>query len=127
MIYGIGIDVVEPKRIARLLEKYGDRFARRVLTAVEWPGYMKTARPVLFLANRFAAKEAFSKAMGTGFRYPVTLQCISVVQNRAGKPGFAFHPDLEALVQERGVRGQHLTISDEQSLACACVVLEKSE
>lgn len=127
MIYGIGIDVVEPKRIARLLEKYGDRFARRVLTAVEWPGYMKTARPVLFLANRFAAKEAFSKAMGTGFRYPVTLQCISVVQNRAGKPGFAFHPDLEALVQERGVRGQHLTISDEQNLACACVVLEKNE
>ena len=70
MIYGIGIDVVEPHRIARLLEKYGERFARRVLTALEWPGYEKTVKPVLFLANRFAAKEAFSKAMGTGFRYP---------------------------------------------------------
>lgn len=126
MIYGIGIDVVEPHRVARLLEKYGERFARRVLTPAEWPGYMKTSRQVLFLANRFAAKEAFSKAMGTGFRYPVTLQCISVVQNRAGKPGFAFHPDLEALVRSRGVSGQHLTISDEQSLACACVVLENN-
>lgn len=126
MIYGIGIDVVEPKRVARLLEKYGERFARRVLTETEWPGYMRTARPVLFIANRFAAKEAFSKAMGTGFRYPVTLQCISVVQNRAGKPGFAFHPDLDALVRSRGVSGHHLTISDEQSLACACVVLENS-
>lgn len=126
MIYGIGIDVVEPNRVARLLEKYGERFARRVLTPAEWPGYMKTSRQVLFLANRFAAKEAFSKAMGTGFRYPVTLQCISVVQNRAGKPGFAFHPDLEALVRSRGVSGQHLTISDEQSLACACVVLENN-
>lgn len=124
MIYGIGIDVIEPARVERLLVKYGERFARRVLTPVEWPGYQKTVRPVLFLANRFAAKEAFSKAMGTGFRYPVTLQCISVVQNRAGKPGFTFHPKLEDLVKGRGITGHHLTISDEKSLACACVVLE---
>ena len=124
MIYGIGIDVIEPRRVARLVDKYGERFARRVLTSVEWPGYLRTARPVLFLANRFAAKEAFSKAMGTGFRYPVTLQCISVVQNRAGKPGFAFHPKLEELVKSRGIINHHLTISDESSLACACVVLE---
>jgi holo-[acyl-carrier protein] synthase len=124
MIYGIGIDLVEPQRIARLHEKYGERFARRVLTALEWPGFLGTVRPVLFLANRFAAKEAFSKAMGTGFRYPVTLQCISVIQNPAGKPGFAFHPNLERLVGSRGIVRHHLTISDEQSLACACVVLE---
>ncbi|MBI1965310.1 MAG: holo-ACP synthase [Betaproteobacteria bacterium] len=124
MIYGIGIDVIEPARVERLLVKYGERFAHRVLTRTEWPGYQKTARPVLFLANRFAAKEAFSKAMGTGFRYPVTLQCISVVQNRAGKPGFTFHPRLEDLVRSRGITGHHLTISDEMSLACACVVLE---
>ena len=124
MIYGIGIDVVEPQRVARLLEKYGERFARRVLTPLEWPGYERTVKPVLFVANRFASKEAFSKAMGTGFRYPVTLQCISVVQNRAGKPGFSFHPRLEELVKSRGIVGHHLTISDEQNLACACVVLE---
>jgi holo-[acyl-carrier protein] synthase len=124
MIYGIGIDVVEPHRIERLVEKYGERFARRVLTPLEWPGYLKTAKPVLFLANRFAAKEAFSKAMGTGFRYPVTLQCISVVQNAAGKPGFAFHPRLEDMVTSRRIIGHHLTISDERNLACACVVLE---
>ena len=125
MIYGIGIDIVEPSRVARLLEKYGERFARRVLTPVEWPGYLRAAKPVLFLANRFAAKEAFSKAMGTGFRYPVTLQCISVVQNPAGKPGFSFNDALAALVSSRGITGFHLTISDESSLACACVVLEK--
>ena len=68
MIYGIGIDVCEPHRIARLLDKYGERFARRVLTEREWAGYQRTVNPVLFLANRFSAKEAFSKAMGTGFR-----------------------------------------------------------
>lgn len=124
MIYGIGIDVVEPHRIERLLHKYGERFARRVLTMREWPGYEKTGKPVFFLANRFAAKEAFSKAMGTGFRYPVTLQCISVIQNRLGKPGLEFHPNLAALVEERGIVGHHVTISDEKTLACACVVLE---
>ena len=100
MIYGIGIDVIEPHRVARLIDRYGERFARRVLTPLEWPGYEKTVRPVLFIANRFAAKEAFSKAMGTGFRYPVTLQCISVVQNRAGKPSLAFNSALEQLVGE---------------------------
>jgi holo-[acyl-carrier protein] synthase len=62
--------------------------------------------------------------MGTGFRYPVTLQCISIVQNRAGKPGLEFHPNLMALMAERGIVGHHVTISDERTLACACVVLE---
>jgi holo-[acyl-carrier protein] synthase len=124
LIYGIGIDVVEPHRVERLLGIYGERFARRVLTPREWGGFEKTARPVLFLANRFAAKEAFSKAMGTGFRYPVTLQCISVVQNRLGKPSLVFVPDLEAMMAREGIVGHHLTISDEKSLACACVVLE---
>ena len=125
MIYGIGIDVIQPHRVARLLEKYGDRFVKRVLTPLERPRYLRSAQPVLFLANRFAAKEAFSKAMGTGFRYPVTLQCISVVQNSAGKPGLAFNEALEAMVQRNGITGHHLTISDESNLACACVVLEK--
>jgi len=125
MIYGIGIDVIQPHRVARLLEKYGDRFVRRVLTPLEQPRYERSSQPVLFLANRFAAKEAFSKAMGTGFRYPVTLQCISVVQNPAGKPGFRFNDALNKLVTSNGITGFHLTISDESSLACACVVLEK--
>ncbi len=124
MIYGIGIDVVQPHRIARLLEKYDERFVQRVLTPAEQPRYLLTKQKVFFLANRFAAKEAFSKAMGTGFRYPVTLQCISVVQNSAGKPSLVFNEALAALVKSRGINGHHLTISDESNLACACVVLE---
>lgn len=125
MIYGIGIDVIQPHRVACLLEKYGERFVKRVLTPLEQPRYARSAQPVLFLANRFAAKEAFSKAMGTGFRYPVTLQCISVVQNSAGKPSLAFNEALAELVSRNGITGHHLTISDESNLACACVVLEK--
>ncbi len=125
MIYGIGIDVVEPHRIARLLDKYGERFAHRVLTRHERTGYARTANPVLFVANRFAAKEAFSKAMGTGFRYPVTLQCITVVQDRRGKPGLEFNEQLARLVAAEGISSHHLSISDEKIVACAFVVLEK--
>jgi holo-[acyl-carrier protein] synthase len=125
MIYGIGIDVIQPHRVARLLEKYGERFVKRVLTPLEQPRFSRSAQPVLFLANRFAAKEAFSKAMGTGFRYPVTLQCVSVVQNSAGKPSLAFNEALDEMVRRNGITSHHLTISDESNLACACVVLEK--
>ena len=125
MIYGIGVDVLEPRRVARLLEKYGERFARRLLTDEEFPAYRKSVRPELFLANRFAAKEAFSKAMGTGFRFPVTLRQISIVPDRRGKPYLKFQPALERLVREEGIQGHHVTISDETSVACAVVVLEK--
>ena len=61
MIYGIGTDLVEPSRIARLLEKYGERFAKRLLADDEWPEYVKSMQPAMFLAKRFAAKEALSK------------------------------------------------------------------
>ncbi len=124
MIYGIGVDVLEPHRVAHLLERYGERFARRVLTEDEWPAYRRSTRPMQFIANRFAAKEAFSKAMGTGFRYPVTLGQINVLQNRRGKPELSFRPDLQRLVQDEGIVGAHVTISDERSVVCAVVVLE---
>jgi holo-[acyl-carrier protein] synthase len=125
MIYGIGIDVIQPQRVARLFDKYGERFVCRVLTPQERLRFELSRQKVQFLANRFAAKEAFSKAMGTGFRYPVTLQNISVVQNPLGKPELAFSNTLSLQVNEAGICGHHLTISDESSMACACVVLEK--
>lgn len=124
MIFGIGVDLVETNRIERLLNQYGERFARRVLTELEWPGYLRSNKPVLFVANRFAAKEAFSKAMGTGFRYPVTLQNISVVQNKAGKPGYVLSDALTAVMAQREITGHYLTISDEKTMACAVAILE---
>jgi len=126
MIYGIGADLVEPARVARLLQKYGERVPRRMLTPAEWPSYADSRSPELFLASRFAAKEAFSKAMGTGFRFPVSLRSISVIQDRFGKPSLSFSPALEAMVHARGIIAHHLTISDERSLACAFVILETS-
>jgi holo-[acyl-carrier protein] synthase len=125
MIYGIGTDLVEPSRIARLLEKYGERFARRLLTNEEWPDYINSGQPAMFLAKRFAAKEALSKAIGTGMRYPVSLSHIGITHDRLGKPYFAFHPTLSALVRNEGITNHHLSISDELNLACAFVILEK--
>ena len=125
MIYGIGTDLVEPTRIARSLERYGERFAKRILTDSEWLDYSRSSKPVIFLANRFAAKEAFAKAVGTGLRHPVNLSHISVTHDPLGKPCFVFHPDLDQFIRDKGIVNHFLSISDELNLACAFVVLEK--
>ncbi len=125
MIYGIGTDIVDPVRIAASLERYGEKFARRILTNSEWVEYSNSSKPVVFLAGRFAAKEAFSKAMGTGLRYPVSLDFITVTHDDLGKPFFKFHADLDQFIDERGVTNHHLSISDEMNLTCAFVILEK--
>lgn len=125
MIYGIGTDLVDPARIAHSLERYGERFARRVLADSEWPEYMKHVKPAIFLAKRFAAKEAFSKAAGTGLRTPVMFGNIAVQHDSHGKPYFEFHRELADWIEQRGIVSHHLSISDELTLASAFVVLEK--
>ena len=125
MIVGVGIDIVDVGRIDRLLRQYGDQFARRILATAEQPAYAASTRPVWFLANRFAAKEAFSKALGTGLRYPVTLHAISVTSDSIGKPAFGFHGPLPDYLASRGVARHHLGLSHEKGMACAVVVLEQ--
>ncbi len=125
VIYGIGIDLVEMRRTSRLLEKYGGRFAKRVLTHIELQEFAASKRPAAFLANSFAAKEAFAKAVGCGFRYPVILSHISVAHDDLGKPELRFHPALERYLKERNIGRHHLSLSDENNLACAMVILEQ--
>ena len=125
MIAGGGVDLVDVSRIDRLLREYGEQFARRVLAIEERAAYAESARPVWFLANRFAAKEALSKALGTGLRYPVTLHAISVTADAVGKPLFGFHGPLPAYLASRGIIGHHLGLSHEKGMACAVVVLEQ--
>jgi len=127
MIYGIGIDVIQPHRVARLLDKYGERFVSRVLTPLEQPRYARTKQQVLFLANRFAAKEAFSKAMGTGIHFPVNWHNVSVANERSGRPYLEFSEPLAALLRQRGISRAHLSLSDEVEMACAFVVLEGND
>jgi holo-[acyl-carrier protein] synthase len=126
MIKGIGIDLVDVERVERLLATYGERFAQRVLAPVEREPYAASARRNWFLASRFAAKEAVSKALGTGLRYPVTLHGISVVTDAVGRPELRFHGPLPQYLKSAQVGAAHLSITHEKGFACAVVVLERA-
>lgn len=125
MIYAIGHDIVENKRIAEVLNRYGSRGLRRILTEPELDIYNQRDDKVKFLANRFAAKEAFAKACGTGLRAPVLLSNISILNDGLGRPYFQLAPVLESWLKARGIISCHLTISDEKSLSSAIVIFEK--
>lgn len=124
MIYGIGTDICAVARMARLLERYGDRPAGRILTTAERADFGRAHSPARFLAKRFAAKEAFSKALGTGIRHPVTLRAVGVGHDVHGKPILEFGPTLAALMAERRLRAL-VSISDEQDFALGFVVIEQ--
>lgn len=125
MIVGIGTDIVEVSRIEASLAKFGDDFAKRILAAEEWAQYQQTKQSARFLAKRYASKEAFSKAMGTGLREPVSLQNIAITHDALGKPLFSLQPELQAVVDANEITQTHLSISDEKNLAVAFVVLER--
>ncbi len=124
MIYGIGTDIIAVHRIERVLTQYGRRFAERILAPQELIEFDQHKMKTRFLAKRFAAKEAFSKAIGTGIRKPVTWCYIAVGHDGRGKPVIDAHPDLQRRMGELGIVGSHLSITDEQDTAVAFVVLE---
>ncbi|MSQ00015.1 MAG: holo-ACP synthase [Methylotenera sp.] len=124
MIFGIGTDIVEVARIEASVAQFGDEFAKRILADSEWAVYVQSAIKARFLAKRFAAKEAFSKALGTGLRTPATFQNIAVSHDALGKPLLVLAPELQALLQAKQITQTHLSISDERNLAAAFVVLE---
>lgn len=125
MIYGIGTDIVALSRIEKLHKKYGQSFAERLLSRVEMLEYPQAARPVNFLAKRFAAKEAFAKAVGTGLRSPVSLRNIGIGHDALGKPEFICEPELEKWLEDQGIRRVHLSMSDEDDKVLAFAVAEK--
>ena len=125
MIYGIGTDIVAVGRIEQALNRHGDRFARRILAAVEWNDFATSVHRARFLAKRFAAKEAFVKALGTGMRHPATWHNISVTHDALGRPGFGLAPELAQVLAQHNIRGHHLSISDEVEMVVAFSVLEQ--
>ena len=127
MITGLGVDIVQTARVASVYQRYGRKFARRVLSSDELKGFDETAYPVRFLALRFAAKEATSKALGTGFRQGVTLRLIEVTHNAAGKPSLRLHAAVAELAARQGVNGMHVSLTDERDYAVAVVVLESNQ
>jgi len=124
VIYGIGTDLIEIPRVERALARFGLRFAQRVLCEPELQRFRAHARPASYLAKRFAAKEAFTKALGTGIRAPANWHGVWVSNLRSGKPQLEFSTPLAALLESRGIRRTHLTLSDERGLAAATVILE---
>lgn len=124
MIFGIGTDIVEYARIEAMWQRYGLRLAERLLSERELPEYHQHAHPARLLAKRFAAKEAFAKAVGSGLRHPVSLSRISVTHDGLGKPVFQFDEMLRLYLAQLGVSGHHLSISDERTTIVAFVVLE---
>ncbi|TXH12547.1 MAG: holo-ACP synthase [Gammaproteobacteria bacterium] len=124
MIAGIGTDIVAIARMARLYERHGQRAVDKLLAINERRDFASSRHPERFLAKRFAAKEAFAKALGTGFVSPVTLANIGITHDARGRPLFEYAPPLAAYLAECGFVAQ-LSISDEHDVAIAFVVLER--
>jgi holo-[acyl-carrier protein] synthase len=129
MIFGIGSDIAHIPRFERLYAKQGERFAAHILTPLELLQFQQRharspVRGVRFLATRFAAKEAFSKACGLGIRMPMHWHTVQVINLPSGKPTMQGLGAMAAWLGERQLT-THLTMSDEQHYAVAYVLLEQ--
>ena len=126
MIYGIGTDLVDIKRIEEALFRFGDRFLHRILCEEEVTEYSRSSQPARFLAKRFAAKEAFSKAYGTGIGESVGWHDIRVVHDGHGKPLIQTSQALSDKLLARQITQTHISISDEMEYALVFVIIERS-
>lgn len=124
MIAGIGTDIVAIARVRASLERHGEPFAERILAADELIEFRAVRDGARFLAKRFAAKEAFAKAFGTGLRAPATLHAIAVGHDELGKPVFLFDAPLSNLMADRRWV-VHLSISDEKDTVVAFALIEQ--
>ena len=124
MIYGVGTDVVEIERIEKALERFGHRFAERILCEPELKRFTAHRQPAAYLAKRFAAKEAFTKALGTGIHAPANWHGVWVRNLPSGKPVLEFSEDLTRLLEHRKILHSHLSLTDERGVAMATVILE---
>ncbi|MFV1982887.1 MAG: holo-ACP synthase [Thiohalomonadales bacterium] len=124
MIYGIGTDIVRVDRMIENLNKYGDKFARRILSDQEFNEFINKKNQAHFLAKRFAAKEATAKAMGTGFISGLKFSDISVEHDDLGKPCLVYSGRATEFVNEKSIKESYLSIADEVDHAVAFVTLE---
>ena len=125
MIHGIGTDIVRVERLRTALARHGERFALRIHAATEVEAWRAHRDPARFLAKRFAAKEAFGKALGTGVAVPATLHAVAVCHDARGKPGYVYDERLAVYMRENGLRA-HLSISDEDDMVVAFALIERS-
>lgn len=129
MVFGVGTDIIRIERIAAALSRHGDRFAAKILGPQEMEKYLRrkhkvAARGVRFLATRFAAKEAFSKAIGLGMRMPMTWRAAQFLNAPSGKPILITSGSLTEFMHQHGLTAQ-VSLTDEAEYAVAFVIVEK--
>ena len=124
MIFGVGTDVVEIERVRKALERWGERFAERILSPSELKRFKSHRQPANYLAMRFAAKEAFTKALGTGIKAPANWHGVWVANLPSGKPTLQFSPPLKSLLDTQKIFQAHISLADERGIAVATVILE---
>ena len=123
MVIGIGTDIVQIERIAKVLERQGDKFAQRILTLTEQREFIRLDNSVAFLAKRFAAKEAVAKALGTGIGHGVSFQDINVIKDNKGAPAISLSGGAEVVMRKRGGSQVLLSLADEVQYALAYAIL----
>ena len=128
MIYGVGTDICDVRRIRASLERHGDRFAAKILSDAEFATWKTRSarwpeRGVRYLATRFSAKEAFSKAVGLGMRMPMTWRLCEVGKLPSGQPVVVLHGGLKTWFEARGLQA-HVSVTDETDYAASFVVVE---
>ena len=124
MILGVGVDVVEIRRVAHLHARFGRRFAERILAPGEWQQYLASPAPARLLAKRFAVKEAAAKALGTGVGGQVSFADIATEHARGGAPRLVLDGGARRLAERLGVVRQHVSLADERETTVAVVILE---
>ena len=129
MIYGIGTDICDIRRIEAVLQRQGERFVRKVLSDAEVAVWQKRSarwpqRGLRYLATRFSAKEAFSKAVGMGMRMPMTWRSCEIGNLPSGQPVIVLHGELKTWFEAQGLRA-HVTVTDETDYAASFVVVER--
>ena len=130
MIYGIGTDVCDVRRIRASLARHGERFALKILSDAEFATWQQRSkrwpeRGVRYLATRFSAKEAFSKAVGMGMRMPMTWRHCEIAKAASGQPHIVLHGELKAWFEARQLSA-HVSVTDETDYAASFVVVEQA-
>ena len=123
-IYGIGVDLVNAKRIQHLYQKYGDRFPKRILDEDEMQLFENSKNKERYLCNAFAGKEAAVKALGTGFSQGVHWKDFGLSRKSSGQPYLHYTKKIKEKFNSLGISSSHITISDEDPWSIAMVVLE---
>jgi holo-[acyl-carrier protein] synthase len=126
-IHGIGTDIVSIERIRAALARHEERFARKVLSDAELTRYTGLKDGAAYVAKRFAAKEAFFKALGEPSSSANTWHQLSVINDSAGKPALQCGALLHALLEQKNISSAHVSLSDEREHAVAFVILEKEK